>query len=655
MERTTKQKIYRVLLILLAILTLALVILFLFRGTILEKAVIKVENKFKEDYNCNLFIKEADFDGLSGVAITEISMVPYNADTLLSVQKIKTKVNLFQLITGDIQIDNLEMENGFIQLVKNENGRNFDAFLKSKSKEIKTDEKRDYAELAYKLITKALNLVPENIDLTNVSIKLNDMGKKALLKTHKLQLKNHQLETTVFVQTDTFEQNWIIKGLADPRAKKGDITISNVDGSQLKLPYVDEKYKLLTSFDNLHFKVDKIDFSFGKLNFDGYASVENLTVNNPKIASKDVVIKNSSINYKLLFGSNFIALDSTSVVELNSIKMNPYVEYNTEKDTIYKLQAKINQTKAQDFINSLPDGLFSHFQGMQAEGAFDYKLNFKFNKNKPYQLVFESKLNKQNVKILKYGEANLSKLNEGFTYRAFDNGKFQRPIQVSLSNPNYTPMGQISAYLEKSVLTCEDPSFMRHKGFINEAFKQSIIKNIKTKKFSRGASTISMQLVKNVFLTREKTLSRKLEEILLVYILENNRIASKQRMLEVYFNIIEWGPNVYGIGEAAAFYFQKKPIDLTLKECLFLASIVPKPKKFMYQFDNEGKLNHSANNKTEYISRIMMRRGLISAFDTIGHKTPLYITGRARTHLNLKVMDTIPIDLKQEEKKEFNF
>jgi hypothetical protein len=633
-------------------------LLFLLRGTILDQAISKIESKFKEKYNCNLFVKKASFEGLSGVSIEEISIVPYNADTLLAIQKIKTKVNFLQIIRGNVQIDNLEMENGFIQLVKNKNGSNFKDFLKPKSGEEntdeKSDEKSDYAELAYDLINKALNLIPENIDLTNVSFKLNDMGEKTLLKTHKLQLKDHQLETTVFVKTNTFEQNWIIKGLADPRAKKGDINIHNSDGTQLKLPYIDEKYKLLTSFDNLNFKIDNIDYSSGKLNFDGYASVENLTVNNPKIANKDVVIKKSSINYKLLFGSNFIALDSTSVIELNSVKMNPYIEYNTEKDTIYKLQAKISQTKAQDFINSLPEGLFSHFQGMQVEGAFDYKLNFKFNKNKPNRLVFDSKLNKQNIKIIKYGEANLSKLNGRFTYRAFDKGKYQRPIEVSPSNPNYTPMGQISAYLEKSVLTCEDPSFMRHKGFINEAFKQSIIKNIKTKKFSRGASTISMQLVKNVFLTREKTLSRKLEEILLVYILENNRIASKQRMLEVYFNIIEWGPNVYGIGEAASFYFQKKPIDLNLKECLFLASIVPKPKKFMYQFDNEGKLTNSANRKTEYISKLMMRRGLISSFDTIGHKEFLYITGRARTHLNLKVIDTVA-NPKIEEKKEFNF
>jgi membrane peptidoglycan carboxypeptidase len=94
-----------------------------------------------------------------------------------------------------------------------------------------------------------------------------------------------------------------------------------------------------------------------------------------------------------------------------------------------------------------------------------------------------------------------------------------------------------------------------------------------------------MQLIKNVFLTREKTMARKLEEILLVYMLENNYIVSKERMFEVYLNLIEWGPNVYGIGEASRFYFQKSPAELTLNEALYLASIVPSPKGFMYKFE----------------------------------------------------------------------
>jgi len=198
--------------------------------------------------------------------------------------------------------------------------------------------------------------------------------------------------------------------------------------------------------------------------------------------------------------------------------------------------------------------------------------------------------------------------------------------------------------LQKCVLTSEDPSFFNHRGFIVEAFKQSIAKNIRTKKFARGASTISMQLVKNVFLTREKTLSRKLEEILLVYILENNRIASKERMLEVYFNIIEWGPNVYGIGEASAYYFQKKPADLTLNECLFLATIIPKPKGFMYRFDAEKRLKPFATKQNQFLTRLLLRRGLISTTDTIGQSNPLILNGAAQFLLKQKPINPLPID-----------
>jgi membrane peptidoglycan carboxypeptidase len=215
---------------------------------------------------------------------------------------------------------------------------------------------------------------------------------------------------------------------------------------------------------------------------------------------------------------------------------------------------------------------------------------------------------------------------------------------VGESNPNYTALSEISPYLRKSVLTTEDPSFFSHRGFINEAFKQSIIKNIKTKKFSRGGSTISMQLVKNVFLTREKTLSRKLEEILLVYILENNRIVSKERMLEVYFNVIEWGPNIYGIGEASQFYFQKHPSQLNLNECLFLASIVPRPKGFMWKFDNAGNLRNQGIVQQKYLTNLMLRRGILTAEDTLYKSFPLQVTGRARSFLRITETDSTAID-----------
>jgi len=616
---------------LLVLLLIAMV--FLFRETLLQKAIVKVSQKMESDYNCNFTIKKAKFEGLTGVALDDVALVPKNADTLFRIQTIKTKVNFWQLLTGSVQLGSLEAKNGFMQLVRNENGRNFDAFItKKKIDTIDTGEKPNYANLAYRTLTRALNLIPTDMHLENLTLRMNDMGKKATLRLNKLELVDKQMESSIQVQTNTFTQRWKIKGIADPRNKQTDLRFFNIDTGKIKVPYFDERYNLKASFDSIRLNVANIEMSGGELHVDGFTSIANFTVNNPKIARKDVVIKNARFDYNLLFGENFIAIDSSSIAQLNSIKFNPYVSYNNATDKIYTLKIDIPKMKAQDFINSLPNGLFTNFEGMEATGNFDYHLDFRYNKNKPNGVVFNSKLNKENLRIIKYGAANLSKLNGEFMYHAIIDDVPQRGIYVGNRNPDYTPLSQMSPYLRKSVLTTEDPSFFSHKGFINEAFKQSIVKNIKTRKFARGGSTISMQLIKNAFLTREKTLSRKLEEILLVYIMENNRIVSKERMLEVYFNIIEWGPNIYGIGEASRFYFQKHPSELTLNECLFLANIVPSPRRFMSQFNAEGNLKPYAAQRDARVRNMMLRRGTVSSSDTI-YQLPILITGKARSYI----------------------
>ncbi|TRX02072.1 transglycosylase domain-containing protein [Flavobacterium gawalongense] len=641
--KTGKQKIILAAKI-LSVLFLALIIAFyLFRDAVLRQTIAKVSNEMEIDYNSTFSVKKASFDGISGVNLSDIVLVPKNADTLFKIQKLKTSVNLWQLAVGNLQLGTLEIKNGFIQLVKKGKVRNFDAFLKKDNQTEINNEKRDYAQFTYRIISKALNLVPTDMVLDNLSFRLNDNEKKATINFQKLRLVNKQLETSIKVQTNTFTQRWKIKGFADPRNKKADIRFVNIDTGAIKVPYFDERYNLKSSFDSIRLNIQNIDKDGDELHIDGFMAITNLKINHQKIASKDVILKNAKFDYRFLLGSDFISIDSTSTVQFNKIKFHPYLAYETEEDTIYKLKVAIPKMKAQDFISSLPDGLFTHFQGMEANGNFDYKLDFMFNKNKPNQLVFDSKLNKENLKITKYGEANLNKLNGEFVYRALIKNVLQRPVLVGSVNPNYTPLYQISPYLRKCVLTTEDPSFFSHRGFINEAFKQSIVKNIKTKKFSRGASTISMQLVKNVFLSREKTVSRKLEEILLVYILENNRIVSKERMLEVYFNIIEWGPDVYGIGEASRFYFQKAPSELSLNECLYLARIIPSPKKFMYQFNDQGMLKDFAIKQESFLTNIMFRRGLLSPDDTIYKSLPILISGPAKSFIKFKVQDSMQI------------
>lgn len=620
-------------------LILSVVSFFAFRNMILNKAISRIAEKMETDYNSNFTVEKASFKGFSGIEMSGITLKPKQADTLLHIEQLKTSVNLGMLLAGDIQLGSLEMKNGYVQLVRNKQGKNFDAFLKRKKnqeEEEDNDDSPDYARRTYRLLSQALNLVPADMSLDNLTLRLDDMGRKVNMNLKELRLADKQLASFITVKEDTLQQTWQVKGFADPRDKKADLKFFNTDTSRIRVPYLSERYGLKSAFDSIHVNVSNLDLDGDEFRLEGFASIRNFMVNHPKIAKKDVVIDNARFDYRFLFGPDFIELDSTSTMQLNKIKVKPFVKYSIEEDTTYQLKARIPKMKAQDFIVSLPAGLFTNFEGMEAEGSFSYDLDFMYNRNKPNDIVFDSSLKKDGFKITKYGQANLAKLNSEFTYNAIENGRKQRGVLVGLENPNYTPYTLISPYLKKAVLTSEDPSFFHHRGFITEAFKQSIVKNIKTKKFARGASTISMQLVKNVFLTREKTLSRKLEEILLVYILENNRIATKERMLEVYLNVIEWGPNVYGIGEASNYYFEKHPMALTVDEAIYLASIVPRPKAFMWRFNNEGNLKDYAVKHNDYIKKLMLRRGLIIPEDTIAQTGQVHVIGPARSQLKLK-------------------
>lgn len=635
-----------------ALFLLSVIGFFGLRNTILQRTLKKVSDGMADRYQCTLTVNQASFVGLAGVQLNQIALVPANADTILQIGNIQTSISLWYALLGDIRLQELEIKDGFVQLSKNESGRNIDVFIKGKqaadSLTIEplaetSSEKVNYAKGAYRLITKALNLVPTHMQFQNLSLRLNDIGYKVTMDLETLTLSEKVLETYIAVSSDDISQRWKIIGTADPRGRTADLEFFNTDTGKILIPYINQKFNMLCGFDSIKLNLSSVEMDGDELNIKGFAAIQHFMINHPKIAKKDVVIDQARFDYAFKAGADFICLDSTSTIQFNKVKFVPYIGLQTAIDTIYQMHIAIAKMEAQDFIASLPEGLFAHFKGMETTGAFDYRLDFVYNENKPQNLIFESTLNKYAFKIARYGEANLSKLNADFVYTPIENGRPQRPIWVGFANPNYTPLNLISPYLQKCVLTTEDPSFFYHRGFIDEAFRQSIIKNIRKRKFARGASTISMQLVKNVFLTREKTISRKLEEILLVYILENNRISNKERMLEVYFNIIEWGPNVYGIGEAAQFYFQKKPLDLTLNECLFLATIIPRPKGFMWRFGKDGNLKPFADKQFTLLTNLMLRRNLLLEQDTLQRQLPFAITGEAKQFIKI-TQDTIETD-----------
>ncbi len=155
-------------------------------------------------------------------------------------------------------------------------------------------------------------------------------------------------------------------------------------------------------------------------------------------------------------------------------------------------------------------------------------------------------------------------------------------VVVGAESPDFASYDQISPSLINSIMTTEDNGFFKHHGWVSSEFKSALRRNLAGGGFRLGASSITMQMVKNVLLSQEKTLSRKLQELFLVWYLEKG--LPKERILELYFNAIEFGPRIYGIGAAARHYFGKKPSELNPVEGAFFSSILPSPKRRYIQY-----------------------------------------------------------------------
>ncbi|GIL17511.1 MAG: monofunctional biosynthetic peptidoglycan transglycosylase [Oligoflexia bacterium] len=178
-------------------------------------------------------------------------------------------------------------------------------------------------------------------------------------------------------------------------------------------------------------------------------------------------------------------------------------------------------------------------------------------------------------------------------------------VHLCPGSDQYVRLNQISPYLEKAVVLTEDASFWNHNGFDIEELEKSLKKNIQEKRFARGGSTITQQLAKNMFLTKEKTLSRKLMEALITIRIE--KTLKKSEILERYLNVVQFGKDLFGIQKASQYYFSKRPKDLTLVESAFLTFLLPSPEKYSVSFQKKQltpfarqRLNQIIDNLFQY-------------------------------------------------------
>ncbi|MDP1622377.1 MAG: biosynthetic peptidoglycan transglycosylase [Bacteroidales bacterium] len=615
---------------------------FMFRSPLASWYIQNRINRFNNRAQAVLKISDVRIQGLASILVTGITLKPGLGDTLLKVDSAYASIGIVKLFAGRIALHDVKLINIGILLESNGSSSNY-GFLMRRGHHAGDSATGtvNYAETARRMVRFAFDKIPLSLYIRNFSLNILSEDHRVGFHIDQFTLTDHYFRSTVEVSENNMAAKWTMAGKMDNHNRLAEFRLYPADSSKVSLPYIEAKWNALVDFDTLAFSIAEQDGSNDLARISGFASLTGLRVDHHRIAAGPVKFDKTEIRYLLNIGADFAELDSATLVIFNRINFNPFIRFRAKPSKQITLRIHKPQFPAQDLFSSFPPGLFTNLDGILVRGNLSWYLDFFVDLSVPDSLIFSTSLDRHQFSVLSYGNADLTKMNGPFMYTAYDQQIPVRSFIAGSENPDYRSLDHISNYLQKAVLTSEDGGFYQHRGFLQDSFRESIITNIKERRFARGGSTISMQLVKNVFLSRNKTVARKLEEALIVWLIENQGLSTKERMYEVYLNIIEWGPMIYGANEASHFYFNKNASQLTLAEAIFMASIIPRPKWFKYSFDTNGHLRESNAGFYNLVSGKMLKKGWITPRETENLIPDVELKGPAR--LMLKRVDTIPM------------
>jgi len=180
--------------------------------------------------------------------------------------------------------------------------------------------------------------------------------------------------------------------------------------------------------------------------------------------------------------------------------------------------------------------------------------------------------------------------------------------KVGPKAPGWTPQGSVSKYLFAAVVASEDASYYSHDGLDYDELKAALKKDLEEGRFARGGSTITQQVIKNTYLSNEKTITRKIREM--IWARAMSKVLTKREILAFYVNLVEFGPGLYGVRDASRLYFGKLPSDLTPKEAAFLVMLLPSPRRYSVSF-RQKHLTPYARRRISQILLIMNKMGVL--------------------------------------------
>jgi hypothetical protein len=183
--------------------------------------------------------------------------------------------------------------------------------------------------------------------------------------------------------------------------------------------------------------------------------------------------------------------------------------------------------------------------------------------------------------------------------------------RIGPGTDGWVRLDDLYGYVPGAFVAAEDARFWDHGGFDVEQIARSLEVDLRERRLARGGSTISQQLVKNVYLGPERTFARKLQEAILTWRLEAT--TAKRTILEQYLNVIELGPGVFGLDAAARHWFDKPATRLTTRQAAFLAALTPEPRSMTARIRAAGGLDRRSKERVDVVLRAMKRGGVIDA------------------------------------------
>jgi hypothetical protein len=571
---------------------------------------------------------EADAATLPGVALHNARLTLHDADSGLAVEVRRLRCRFIPGQVIDVQADKID---GVLALGSTGRGPRFGAESVTIAGPLKGARPRGYPTL---VVTDGFATPLPNLTLTGIHGKIHPAAGPDRNDPEKMKQLVVDLEGSYGGARETL---WTARGSLDPEAREGQVSLRAARFSLGEIADVLPKTVLSPTKTHVDAAFD-VSWADGAVRFGGDMQVADLSIAHPGLASAPMLGMQLGL---ILRGTAFpgarrVAIDRLEghIDELQA-KLSGFVEMAPGTFTFtdgsklgflprMELTLEVPKLPCGKALASLPPTLVPQLQGFVLQGTFGAEITARVDYADLEAIELKGKVGIDGCRVMKpppavkalvSGESIAQSVEvprppsgRGIAATVSAGETEQMEFMIGPENPDFVPYDQISPNLIASIMTTEDNGFFKHRGWVTSEFRAALKRNLQRGGFRGGASSITMQMVKNVLLSQEKTLSRKLQELFLVWYLEHQ--ITKERILELYFNAIEFGPRIYGIGPAARHYFGKPASELTPLEGAFFSSILPSPKRRYVQYCR-GSLTTQWDKYVHRILAKMHERGRI--------------------------------------------